>query len=229
LLKFFHGLPEVKIMHRDHAAITYLLLLLLASAPLTLRAQQPKSAEAPKTEPAKNTDTPKAADSARPAEAPKAEAQKPETLSPAARLAAARSVYIKRTGGSDIPYTVISEDIQGWGHFVLVNNPEKADLVLEVESPEDTSGLTVGSSTKSITPSGEPDRSSSTWLTKQSASGDVKLSVRDSKSRNVLWRATEQAKSGLKRTSRENSLVEAAERLFVKFHDRIEPPPTLSR
>lgn len=203
----------------------------------SLWAQQPEKPEAARPEaakpetttapaPAVNGDS-SSSDTAKPSDS--AKAPKTETLSPAARLAAARSVFVKRTGGSDIPYTVIGESIKGWGHFVLASAPEKADLILEVEAPEDTSGLTFGGSTKNTSPSGEPDRSSSTWMTRQTTSNDVKLTVREAKSGSVLWRALEQSKSSIRKTNRENSLVEAAERLFVKFHDRIEPPPPVAR
>ena len=40
-----------------------------------------------------------------------------------------------------------------------------------------------------------------------------------------LWMGIEHPKSALKKNDRENNLVEASERLFSKFHDRIEPPP----
>ncbi|MBZ5523417.1 MAG: hypothetical protein LAP21_14370 [Acidobacteriia bacterium] len=215
--------------------LAQIMLAALIAVPSSLRAQQPPKTEAPKQETSSaptaggNNDSSSTA-SARPADSSKSgNAPRTEPVSPAARLAAARSVFVKRTGGSDIPYTVIGESIQGWGHFVVVNAPEKADLILEVEAPEDTSGLTFNSSAKSTNSSGEPDRSSSTWLTKQTASNDVKLTVREAKSGSVLWHAVEQTKSSIRKNSRENSLVEAAERLFVKFHDRIEPPLPLAR
>ena len=213
-----------------HLSVNILLASVIAGS-FPLQAQQPPATEKPKSESptapapgANSAPEAKPADSAKPANPPRT-----ETMSPAARLASARSVFLKRAGGSDIPFTVIGESIQGWGHFVVVNTPEKADLILEVEAPEDTNGLTIGSSSRSTTPSGEPDRSSSTWLSKQNTGGDVKLIVHDARTGNVLWRAAEQAKSSLRKTSRENSLVEAAERLFVKFHDRIEPPPAMTR
>jgi hypothetical protein len=208
-----------------------ILLAAVIAGSCALQAQQPPAPEKPRTE-ATNPNPPASgaasAPETKPADSTKA-APRAETISPSARLAGARSVFLKRTGGSDIPYAVIGDSIQGWGRFVVVNAPEKADLILEVEAPEDTSGLTIGSSTRATSASGEPDRSSSTWLSKQNPGGDVKLIVHDARTGNVLWRAVEQAKSSLKKTSRENSLVEAAERLFVKFHDRIEPPPAMTR
>ena len=221
------GLPGGEIVrHRTlYPLMNALAFFLISSA---ASAQQPQTPQGPQAEASKPADDPRPADSSGAKDGSKPAPQKAESLSPAARLASARSVHIKRTGGSDIPYTVIGESLQGWGHFVLVDDPEKADLILEVESPEDTSGLTFGASNKADN-SSEPDWGSASWLTKQTVSGEVKLSVRDARSGNVLWRAAEQMKSSLKRTSRENSLVEAGERLFLKFHDRIEPPPVLHR
>lgn len=223
-------------MLRNIFKMTYLLFLLLAIASLNAWSQQPKDTETPKTDPPKTSEAAPAttapakpaaatgADASKP-EPPKAEPPKAETIAPGVRLNQARTAFIRRLSGSDIPYTVISNGLQGWGHFVIVNDPAKADIVLEVESPEDTSGLSINSNTKASGLSGEPEPPNSSWgITRQSASNDVKLSVRDSKSHNVLWRAVETTKTSIRRTSRENSLVEAGERLFVKFHDRIEPP-----
>jgi hypothetical protein len=203
--------------------------VLFAWSSFLLQAQQPQTTEAPKPQSssppaASSTDStsaraPKPADTAKDSNAPKA-----ASLTPTARLAAAHTVYIKRMGGSDIPVNSISEGIKGWGRYVLVGAPEKADLLLEVESPENTSGLTLATSERTAKSTGEPDRSSSTTLSRQTVSSEVKLTVRDAKSGMVLWLAVEQAKSSVRRVNRENSLVEAGERRFVRFHDRVEPP-----
>jgi hypothetical protein len=212
----------------------FVMLVTLIALPFPLRAQQQPPTtppEKPKTEVAiKTTASSRSSDAeAKPADSRKnINPPKAPPLSPAARLTGAHTAFIKRTGGSDIPYTVISESMQGWGHLAVVDIPEKADLILEVESPEDTNGLNFGGSGKSSTPTSEPDRASSTWVTKQTTGGDVKLTVRDAKTGSALWRAAEQAKSSIHKTNRENSLVEAAERLFVKFHDRLEPPIPLA-
>jgi hypothetical protein len=218
-------------MMRNIFKMTYLLFLLLAVASLNAWSQQPKDTEAAKADSSKtaNSATTVTTTPAKPAAATgtdtKAETPKAETISPAMRLSHARTAYIKRLSGSDIPYTVIVDGLQGWGHFVLVTDPEKADIVLEVESPEDTSGLSINSNTKASSLSGEPEPPNTSWgITKQSGSSDVKLSVRDTKSHNILWRAVEPTKTSIRKTSRENSLVEAGQHLFVKFHDRIEPP-----
>ena len=50
------------------------------------------------------------------------------------------------------------------------------------------------------------------------------MTVFDAKNKRVLWRSTEKVKSALKQKAKENNLVEAAERLVSKFHDRLEPP-----
>jgi hypothetical protein len=51
------------------------------------------------------------------------------------------------------------------------------------------------------------------------------MTVYDAKTKRVLWIASETAKFAVKEKARENNLVEAAERLTSKFHDRLEPPP----
>jgi hypothetical protein len=41
-----------------------------------------------------------------------------------------------------------------------------------------------------------------------------------------LWSATESVKFAVKEKTKENNLVEAAERLAAKFHQRLEPAAT---
>jgi hypothetical protein len=147
-------------------------------------------------------------------------AQQPEKKTPpdstSSRLVSAKSVLILRTRGNDIPYGVIKYAIDGWGRFTLVEAPDKADLVVTVATVGGDSNVRVGSSSGF---SGHSDPSS-----REFSSADITMTVFDAKSKRVLWVATDTAKAALKQTTRENNLVEAAERLVVKFHDRLEPP-----
>ena len=151
------------------------------------------------------------------------EKKKPEALTPTARLAAAKTAFISKVHGSTIPFDVISSSLEGWGRFTLVNAPEKADIVIEITAPEESSGVSVSSSTKQSPQTGrmEPSSSSSKQL---SFSSDVKVAVLDSRTRLPLWSAIEHIKNSMKKKDRENSLVEASQRLFSKLHDQIEPP-----
>ena len=62
---------------------------------------------------------------------------KPAFVSPSQRLMNAKAVYVKNAGGSSIPFDVINGEFEGWGRFIVVESPEKADLIVEVTSPED--------------------------------------------------------------------------------------------
>ena len=151
------------------------------------------------------------------------EKKKTEVLTPTARLAAAKTAFISKVHGSTIPFDVISSSLEGWGRFTLVNAPEKADIVIEITAPEESSGVSVSSSTKQSPQTGrmEPSSSSSKQL---SFSSDVKVAVLDSRTRPPLWSAIEHIKNSMKKKDRENNLVEASQRLFSKLHDQIEPP-----
>ena len=146
-------------------------------------------------------------------------------LSPYSRLTAAKTAFIRQGSGSEIPYNVITSSMEGWGRFIILNSPEKADLILEVSAPsEGGSSVSISSSTK---PSGSSRPEESTPSTREiSTGGPVKLVVYDGRSKAALWSGTEQAKSAMRQKAREDNLVQAAEQLFKKFHDRIEPPPT---
>ena len=154
---------------------------------------------------------------------PAQDKKKPEALTASARLAAAKTAFVSRAQGNPIPFDVISSALEAWGHFTLVNTPDKADVVIEIAAPEDSSGVSVKSSVK---PSAETGRmETSTSSSKQlSFASDVKMTVLDPRTKLPLWTSTEHLRNAVKKKDRENNLVEAAQRLFYKFHDHIEPP-----
>jgi hypothetical protein len=153
--------------------------------------------------------------------------KKPTAETAATRLANAKNVLVARARGSDIPYDTIKSTIEGWGRFTLVDTPEKADLVVTVATTGDDAGVRVASSNDVSPFTGRPEQSTSS--SKDFSSADITMTVYDAKNKRVLWASTETAKSALKQTTRENNLVEAAERLAGKFHDRLEPPPPKER
>ena len=99
--------------------------------------------------------------------------------------------------------------------------PEKADLIIEIASSGD-SGVQVTSSSKVSPETGHEEKSSSTR--KDISPTDVKMTVIDARNKRGLWTATESVKFAMKEKAKENNLVETAERLASKFHDRLEPP-----
>jgi hypothetical protein len=150
--------------------------------------------------------------------------KKPVIRTPASRLAEARNAQIVRTrGGSNIPYDVIKSTVDGWMRFTLVDTPDKADIIVEIVTSGDSSVQVSSSSNVSVSPeTGRPEQSSSSR--KDISPEEITMTVFDAKNKRVLWRSTERVKSALKQKARENNLVEAAERLASKFHDRLEPP-----
>ena len=156
---------------------------------------------------------------AQPASSDKKTAPKIET--PTARLASARNVFIIRSHGGSIPYDTIRTTIDDWQRFTLVNSADKADLIIEVASSGD-SGVRVGSS---MSPNPETGRmEESTHSSRDLTATEVSMTVLDAHNKRVLWRGTESAKYAVREKARENNLVEAAEKLASKFHDRLEPP-----
>ena len=145
-------------------------------------------------------------------------------MSPFLRLTAAKSVFIKTSGRSDIPYNVISSSMQGWGRYEIVKSLDKADLIMEITAPSESGGgVTVSSSTKNDQ-YGRPNDSASSSRDLSSGGGMIKLVIYDARSKAALWSAMEEANGALRQKAREDNLVNASEKLFTKFHDRIEPP-----
>jgi len=148
--------------------------------------------------------------------------KKPVIQTPAARLAEARNAQIIRTrGGSNIPYDVIKSTMDGWMRFTLVDTPDKADIIVEIITSGDSS-VQVSSSASVSPESGKPEQSNSSR--KSISPEEITMTVFDAKNKRVLWHATERVKSAMKQKAKENNMVEAAERLASKFHDRLEPP-----
>lgn len=149
----------------------------------------------------------------------KASGEKPGYLTASQRLSMAKTAYVKNAGGSSIPFDVIEQALQGWPRFTIVDSPEKADLLVEITSPQDDKTSTMASST--IDSTGVPRQSSTT--SHEIGSDRVQMVVRDSKSHVVLWSGSAKAKSAMKKRSYNDNLVEAAEQLMTQFHDRVEP------
>jgi hypothetical protein len=142
-------------------------------------------------------------------------------VSPAARLAAAKTAVLRNGGGGEIPYNVISSELEGWGRFQLVESRSEADVIIEVTSP-DEENVSVSSRT-GVGSSGRIEDSAST--TRNLSSGAIKLVIYDAKTHVTLWSASEQPKGGFRQHKREDHLVEAASRLVAKLRERLEPPP----
>jgi hypothetical protein len=138
-------------------------------------------------------------------------------MSSTSRLTAAKTIFLKRGPGSEIPYNVVSGIMEGWGRFTEVNSPDKADLVIEVSAPDQRGGVSVSSTTRGA------DSTTYGSSSRQLSGTMVKMVVYDAKSKLPLWSASEQPKFAMKQKAREDSLVEAAEKLAAKFRGRVEP------
>jgi hypothetical protein len=120
-----------------------------------------------------------------------------------------------------IPFNVISSAFDGWGRYEVVYDEAKADLIVETSAPQESTGFSVSSSTTRNGGSGREEQSKST---KEFSKAPISMVVFDAKTRTPLWSGSEMPKSGMRRKAQEDNQVEAAQALFRKFHDRIEPP-----
>jgi hypothetical protein len=146
----------------------------------------------------------------------------PVYVSPSARLAAAKTVFMKNMRGSEVPFNVISGGMEGWGRFIMVDSPEQADIVIEITSPDDDQKSSGASRTK-IGANGRTEESET--ASRNVYEGPLKMVVSDARTHLTLWAGSEQVKGGIRQRAREEHLVEAAQHLLTKFHERLEPPP----
>ena len=127
---------------------------------------------------------------------------------------------MKNEHGSNVPFDVINSDIEGWGRFSMLNLPEKADLIAEITS-YDAGGFSLGGNPV-YTADGKPE--SSMGARKDLSPASVTLKLYDAKTRRELWSGTEKVKSALKKKTQEDNVVASAEKLFLRFHDFVQPP-----
>jgi len=139
-------------------------------------------------------------------------------------LKKAKTVFVKQESGSDIPFNVITSNMEGWDRFTLVDAPEKADIILEVTSPREVPDMAVASPIRDY-PQRQRTPDQPTPTSRNNFPEPVKLVAYDTKTMKPIWTASQRPHYAVKAKARESSLVEAAEALFSKFHDRVEPPP----
>jgi len=158
------------------------------------------------------------------AQPPEPQQEKKSALeTPGSRLASAKNVIVTRSRGSKIPYEVVKSTLDGWGRFSIVESTDKADLVVTIATTGGEGNTRVSSSAGFSPFSGRYEQNSSS--SKDVSDAEITMTVYDARNKHVLWVSSETAKFALKQTLRENNLVEAAERLTSRFHDRLEPPP----
>ncbi|HEY6252265.1 MAG TPA: hypothetical protein VI685_20100 [Candidatus Angelobacter sp.] len=139
------------------------------------------------------------------------------------RMAAAKSVFLKNAGGNDIPFNVISRNFESWGRYILVDSADNADLVIEIQSPDDGSEKKDKDSggSKTSVYSGNQQKEQS-YTPKPTV--DVITFIVYDKNKRPMWIGREEPKYAVRHKAEETHLVEAAQKLFTRFHDRIEPP-----
>jgi len=135
------------------------------------------------------------------------------------RMAAAKTVVLKNIGGSEVPFNVISRNFEGWGHYILVDSAENADIVIEIQSPDDGSEKKDSGNKTSVYGGGQQKEEAAP----KPANDMIILTVYD-KNKRPMWIGREEPKFAVRHKAADEHLVEAAQKLFTRFHDRVEPP-----
>lgn len=146
------------------------------------------------------------------------------SVSATTRLLNAKTVFVRKVAGNDIVFEIVNNAVIGWPRYIVVDAPEKADLLIEVSSPEEPKkdkdgGTSVSGGSNGRDPRALPPSTNTYSIT------DVKLIVRDAHTKAILWAGTEPAKEAFRQAKTEQNLEEATQKLVRKLHDRVEPPP----
>ncbi len=157
-------------------------------------------------------------------EAPPApEQKKPASLATPARLAAAKTIYVKLGQGSELPFNIISNAFESWGRYLPAKSPEKADLVVEVSAPNEGGvSLYTEQEQRERAAKGQPVKDESG---KQLEVNEIKMTVYDGRSKLVLWSSKEQTRFAMKQKSKADKIAESSQKLFARFRDLVEPRP----
>ena len=138
------------------------------------------------------------------------------------RMAAAKTVFLKNAGGNDIPFNVISRNFESWARYLVVDSPDNADMIVEIRSPDDgTEKKDNKDSNKTNVYGGNQQKQQSS--APAPAIDVIILTVYD-KNMKPMWIGREEPKFAIRHKVEEGHLIEAAQKLFMRFHDRIEPP-----
>ena len=151
------------------------------------------------------------------------EAGKPLAVTPGVRLAAAKSVYLKNGGGSDMPFDVITMSFSEWARWVVVDDPAKADLIVEVTSPDDGKKKDKEGGDFTASAQGKQVGGHVSEEPPTSTRNDVLMAVRDAKTKAVLWSGTEKPTSVEKGMSKAEKFAAAGTRLMARFREKVEP------
>lgn len=149
-------------------------------------------------------------------------------ISTTARLLNAKTVFIKQIAGNELAFDVVNNAIAGWPRYIVVDSLEKADLLIEVSAPAEQKKKDDKTSVQGDSGSGRDPRAMQMPSTTYTDT-DVKLIVRDSHTRAVLWAGKEPAREAFRQAKTDENLMAAAQKLFREFHDRVEPPSTTSQ
>jgi hypothetical protein len=139
----------------------------------------------------------------------------------------AKTVFLKNVAGSDIPFEIVNNAIIGWPRYTVVDSVDKADLLMEISSPEGPKKKEDGGGTSVRGSSGGRDPRTIETPSYSNSTTDVRLVVRDAHTRAILWAATEPAKEAFRDSKTQENLEAATQKLVRKLQDRVEPalPP----
>ena len=144
------------------------------------------------------------------------------------RLLNAKTVFVRKVAGDDMAFDIVNNAVIGWPRYIVVDSPEKADLLIEVSSPEEPKKDKDGGTTVSGSAGGRDPRAMQMPPTTYTST-DVKLIVRDAHTRAILWAGTEPAKEAFRQAKTDQNLIDATQKLVRKLHDRVEPPPAAAQ
>ena len=120
------------------------------------------------------------------------------------QIAQAKTVFLTNAGCSEVAFDALNSVLKMWGHYELVDSPDKADIVISLQArPEMVYLIMVPIIANGVT----------TYTPVQYIDSQVKMSVLDAKTKDELWSTTDHSKLALRKINRKKEADKSAKRL----------------
>lgn len=138
----------------------------------------------------------------------------------------AKTVFIVNAGGKDpaldmddsaeLVYDVIYNEFKTWAKYQIVDSATGADLIFVVSyGAENQRTVTTGAV--------QTGPYSAATTSRNVADPTLRLAIIDPATKDPLWQTSELREKARWQKNREKNLIEAAQRLFTSFRNRVEP------
>lgn len=138
----------------------------------------------------------------------------------------AKTVFIVNAGGKDpaldmddsaeLVYDVIYNEFKTWARYQIVDSAAGADLIFVVSYGAENQRTV-------MTGAIQTGPNTATTTSRNVSDPTLRLAIIDPATKDPVWQTSELREKAFRQKNREKNLIEAAQRLFASFRNRVEP------